>query len=187
MMIKRNPQYGKDFGPGWAMFTQRRTPVSWGIAQATASAEYDAGLVVATHCGLVTGPNAVGEALGSGFQISQLQPLLDDRDVAVWFRRPRGLTAPAVAAMVGQATAWAFENVSYDLIGCATEPWALDLDDPDALFCSEGDVKLLLIAEPHLDQPLPEALHRIPPEKWNPHELDQLVDFWEDAVGENGF
>lgn len=178
MLLNLCPRPGRDFGPGWVMFSTRRGLLAGPIAAITAAGRYFAGRLVATHCGLVLDHQHVAEALGGGYAISPLAPLLVERDVMIWFRRPGGLTPAAAGVMADQARAWASADVPYDFVGCASEPLAVDLDSPRALFCSEAVAALLRLAEPHLARPLPSALREIPPEKWNPHELDSLDGLW---------
>lgn len=184
MLLNLCPRPGRDFGPGWVMFSTRRGLLAGPIAAITAAGRYFAGRLVATHCGLVLDHQHVAEALASGFGVSPLAPLLIDRDVMIWFRRPAGLTPAAAQAMVDQARAWAASGVAYDFVGCAAEPLPVDLDSPRALFCSEAVAALLRLAAPYLARPLPVDLATRPPEKWNPHELDSLDGLWGESEEE---
>lgn len=180
MLVLPQPAPGRDYGQGWIAFTNRDDSlISGGIGWVTAPELQRAGHLVATHCGLVVDLDHIAEAHMPSFSVSPLAPLIGpDKDVAIWFRKPLGLTAVAAEHMAAVAQGWARDQVGYDQLGVAGFVLPGDPEDPEKLFCSEAVVTLLLEAEKFMSRPLPGALHEIPAHHWSPHALDTLDGLW---------
>lgn len=185
MQVRLDPKPGRDYRPGSFMFQYRPGALlSYGIAMEDAPQAYEAGRLVATHVAIVagTGPDGawqIGEALGQGFTLSPLAPLIDpdNREVVVWFRELCGATDAARGVAVDLVKDWAAKGVKYDARAFAgfilSDPqdrgprpnWS---EDPDRLFCSEAAVTAALAMEPYLTGPLPAFVHGLHPSWWSP-------------------
>ncbi len=190
MVVNLSPGEGADYGPGWAMFCFRPGAfLSHNIGMATGRAAYQAGRLVATHVATVLPGGWIAEAVGGGYRIRPLPPLLDpdNREAVVWFRRPRGLTSKAADHMCNLARQWADQQVPYDYGAL----WGFTLSDPERrgqepnflesprrLYCSEAYLKQLKAAEPLLARPLPPQVHARHESWWSPEDLNRAPGLW---------
>jgi hypothetical protein len=171
MVITLEAKRGRDYGPGWLIFTYRPGFLSHNIATATAEKQHDAGNLVATHTGWITTDFKVAEALGHGFSLTPIYEYLKPmRDVFTWFKMPFGMTDTATKAMTDLANEWQGRDYDFEGVGGFVLP--ILGQDESALFCSEATVKALLAVEHLMSRPLPPVFHTRPPHKWSPYDLE---------------
>lgn len=111
----QEPQWGVNYGPGFNCFTVRRGDfVSRGIQWFTRWE--DVANIPVSHTFPVCGPDYTIEAFGNGVHPGTLSAYLDDPNVALLVRRPRGWDPDLGARMVAEAKRHIGRGYDYKLI-----------------------------------------------------------------------
>ncbi len=171
--------------PGQVFFSMGDGFVSDSIALETAREAYDAGLLVATHVGIVLEDGYCAEAAWPEWRVAPLGPRLQGRTPLIWLKTPAGQTPEAAAELC---------RLARELEGTPYDTWAVTLgfplsddddngrapnfaEDPGRLFCSEGVDTLLRRTEHLRTVPLPEAFKAVHPSWRSPQGLN-LAPIW---------
>lgn len=150
--------------PGQVFFSMGEGFVSHNIATETGRELYQAGLLVATHCGVVLEDGYVAEAWYPRFRIVPLRERLEKRAPLIWLKTPAGQTRESAAELCRRARE--LEGVEYDTWGVVGFTLS-DQDDvgqhenrlnnPAKYFCSEAVDSLLRDTEHLRTVALPKA------------------------------
>jgi len=147
--------------------------------------DYQNGLLVASHCGIVLEEGYVAEAWWPAWRLTSLVPRLHARFPWIWVKTPVGQTPESAAELC---------RLARDLDGTPYDTWGVvgfalsgqddkgrqenRLNDPEKYFCSEG-VDTLLRATDHLRTvQLPPAWKLVHPSWRTPQGLN-LSPIWE--------
>lgn len=149
--------------PGQIFFSLDDGFLSHNIATETGEDDYDNGLLVASHCGIVLENGYVAEAWWPAWRVVSLFPRLQTRTPLVWVKTPAGQTRRSAAELC---------RLARELDGTPYDTWGVlgftlsDKDDQgqtenrlhssEKYFCSEGVDVLLRATERLRTIPLPE-------------------------------
>jgi len=170
--------------PGQVFFSLDKGFVSHNIAEEIGRKDYEAGLLVASHCGIVLDDGYCAEAAWPTWHVAPLGPRLRTRTPWIWTKTPAGQTPESAAEIC---------RLAKELDGTPYDTWGVfgftvsdkddkgqtenGLNDPEKFFCSEG-VDTLLRATEHLRTvKLPEAFKLVHPSWRSPQGLN-LSPVW---------
>jgi hypothetical protein len=187
MLVILPPQSATLLEPGQVFFSLDEGFLSHNIASETGEEDYDAGLLVASHCGIVLEDGYAAEAWWPSWRVVSLHPRLQTRTPWIWTKTPAGQTTESAAELCRLARE--LGGTPYDTWGVMA--FALSgkddqgneenrLNDPEKYFCSEGVDTLLRATESLRAVPLPETWKQVHPSWRSPQGLN-LSPIWEES------
>jgi hypothetical protein len=161
---------------------------SHNIAMETGRDDYQAGLLVASHCGVVLEDGYCAEAAWPTWRVVSMIPRLHTRWPMIWTKTPAGQTPESAAELCRLARE--LEGTPYDTWGVMG--FALSdkddkgqeengLNDPKKFFCSEGVDTLLRATEYLRAVKLPEAFKLVHPSWRSPQGLN-VSPVWASSI-----
>lgn len=186
MLVILPPHSSKHIEPGQVFFSLDDGFLSSNIANETDAKDYDAGLLVASHCGIVLEDGYAAEAWWPAWRVAPLLPRLQTRTPWIWTKTPAGQTPESAADICRLARE--LDGTPYDTWGVMA--FALSdkddqgreanrLNDSAKYFCSEGVDTLLRKTERLRTVKLPEPWKLVHPSWRSPQGLN-LSPIWEE-------
>lgn len=186
MLVVLPPHSNTILEPGQVFFSLDDGFLSHNIADETGEEDYEAGLLVASHCGIVLEDGYVAEAWWPTWRVVPFGPRLQTRTPWVWVKTPAGQTPESAAELC---------RLALQLDGTPYDTWGVvgftlsdkddqgreenGLSDSEKYFCSEG-VDTLLRATEHLRTvSLPKGWKMVHPSWRSPQGLN-VSQIWED-------